>query len=246
MTAKSIYAKSLTRANRPIPCGKPTLRCFRRWRFCTDGTHGPNGNALLIRKAAECFLRNDEFSESLNSYLFLAREAAAAETPDQVGALGLCAVFEGLVGFLHSHFCAPEQSSEDASFDAVRSELARYANERAASAGGGSGAAASWKRFVGRIQSATALRPADKYRMLVEHFRLPWEKMSPALDAWKKYRNPLSHGKAPSGEVAEDMIVPSRIAGAINVLAAAAIGYSGLAVLSRIEDQFVRLPESLS
>ena len=40
----------------------------------------------------------------------------------------------------------------------------------------------------------------------------------------------------------DQLVATSRIAGAINVLAAAALGFSGLMVLSRIEDKYVRLP----
>lgn len=206
---------------------------------CANGANA----ALLIGKALECFLRGDEFAEALHHYCFLARGASADKTPRHVGALGLCAVLEGLVGLLHSHFCAAERRPEDVLFDSVRAELKRYASERAIVPDLAPAEGAMWNRFIGSIQSMQALRFREKYQRLVDHFRLPAEKMSLALKAWKKHRNSLAHGNSPTGEVGEEMLIVSRIAGAINVFAAAAIGYSGLAVLSRIEDQFVRLPE---
>ena len=199
--------------------------------------------ALLIGKAVECFVRGDEFAEALHHYCFLARGASADKTPKHVGALGLCAVLEGLVGLLHSHFCAAERRPEDILFESVRSELKRYAGQRAIVPDLAPAESEMWNRFIGSIQSMQALRFREKYQRLVEHFRLPAEKMSLALKAWKKHRNSLAHGNSSTGEVGEEMLIVSRIAGAINVFAAAAIGYSGLAVLSRIEDQFVRLPE---
>lgn len=40
----------------------------------------------------------------------------------------------------------------------------------------------------------------------------------------------------------EDLFQRSRIAGAINVLTGATLGYSGFAALSRIEEQYLMLP----
>lgn len=232
-------ADEFTTAPRQVP---QTIHTLLTERTCQSGSDA----TLFIRKAVECFLREDEFSESLNHFLFLAREASAKETPDHVGVLGLCAVFEGLVGFLHSHFCGSDEAKEDAAFDEVRVDLARYSKERADNREAQATTTTAWRRFIGMIQSAHALRPADKFQKVVAHFGLPVEKLSPALAAWRKTRNPLAHGMTPSMEFAEEAFASSRIAGVINVLAAAAIGYSGLAVLSRIEDQFVRLPEPRS
>ena len=39
---------------------------------------------VLIGKAVECFLREHDFAEKFDNYLFLTREAAADETPIQV------------------------------------------------------------------------------------------------------------------------------------------------------------------
>ncbi|HEY5894880.1 MAG TPA: hypothetical protein VIT91_16795 [Chthoniobacterales bacterium] len=212
------------------------------------GTTSSNGSdpTVLIGKAVECFLREDAFSKEFDNYLFLTREAAADETPIQVGTLGLCAVLEGFVSFLHQHFCGEKTSSGNAEFEQAKSTLIEFVKERANGVEQPPNMADSWKRFIGLLQSARPLRPADKYCQLVEHFRLPPGKMSAALEAWKVHRHPLAHGASAKDDRMDQLVATSRIAGAINVLAAAALGFSGLMVLSRIEDkiedEYIRLP----
>jgi hypothetical protein len=203
--------------------------------------HGSN-LALLIEKTVQRFLGDDALSKALDDYLFLAREAAGKDTPAHVGTLGLCAVFEGFVGFLYEHFCSGHDSLAGTDFEEARESLVQYAKKSAGSAKCPSAAPSAWQRFIGMIQGARSARPTDQFRQVVEHFRLPWKKMSPALDSWKKYRHPLAHGAGLQNDLMEQFVASSRIAGAINVLAAAAIGYSGTAVLSRIEDRFINLP----
>ncbi len=210
-------------------------------------TTSSNGSdpTVLIGKAVECFLREDSYSEQFDNYLFLTREAAADETPIQVGTLGLCAVLEGFVSFLHQHFCGEKASSDRTEFEEAKSTLVEFVKERANSVEQPAKMADSWKRFIGLLQSARPLRPADKYAQLVDHFRLPPEKMSAALEAWKAHRHPLAHGASANDDQMDQLVATSRIAGAINVLAAAALGFSGLMVLSRIEDKYIRLSPSL-
>lgn len=77
--------------------------------------------------------------------------------------------------------------------------------------------------------------------MLVIHFNLNWKQLEPALDAWKRQRNTLAHGKGAEFGI-KDLLETSRIAGAINILALAAIGYHGLASASVLEDAYIRIP----
>lgn len=197
--------------------------------------HGSDAKAF-ISKAVECFLRQDAFSKAFDDYLFLTREAAARDTPKHVGTLGICAVFEGFVGFLHKEFCGENEALKDVEFEEAKAVLIEFAKQRV-----GGPDATAWMRFVGLLHSARALRPADKFEQLVAHFRLPAEKMKPALDAWKAHRHPLAHG-ASADDPMDQMLATSQIAGAINVLAAAALGYTGVMILSRIDDKFIDLP----
>jgi hypothetical protein len=66
--------------------------------------------------------------------------------------------------------------------------------------------------------------------------------MSMALVSWNSQRSPLAHGATGDEGNLEDLFQRSRIAGAINVLIGATLGYSGFAVLSRIEEQYLMLP----
>jgi hypothetical protein len=198
----------------------------------------------LIEKAVRSFLRTDDFSKSLEHYIFVAREASASETPLQVGTLSLCATFEGLVELLHRRFCERESSPLVGEFRESCASLLRQIQEQRARAASEQKSVAAWERLAGIVSSAHPLRTSDCYRELVKHFQLPWQdKMAMALDSWKSQRHRLAHGATQDDAKLEDLFHNSRIAGGINVLIGAALGYSGLAVLSQIEDQYLTCPK---
>ena len=111
--------------------------CWPQWEYFSDGrdtvaeyataphTFSKNNHTLLtattcsngsqptqlIEKLLRVFLRADDFAENLDNYLFLAREAAGSDTPAHIRTLGLCTVFEGLVGFLYNHLCVREKEA---------------------------------------------------------------------------------------------------------------------------------------
>lgn len=197
----------------------------------------------VIEKAVRTFLLADDFSRSLEDYIFVAREAGANETPLQVGTLSLCATFEGLIGLLHKQVCEGESSAQTVEFRRARGILIRYIEEQRMSDASEQRPVIAWERFAAIVGSANPVGTADRYRELVNHFQLPWEdKMAKALDSWKSKRSRLAHGAALQEGKLEDLFHASRIAGAMNVLIGATLGYSGFAVLSRIEDQYLRLP----
>jgi hypothetical protein len=196
----------------------------------------------LIEKAVHTFVRTDEFSRSLEDYIFLAREAGAKETPLQVGTLSLCATFEGLVGLLHKQLCESESSAHIAEFREARAILMRHIEEQRTCAASEQKSVIAWERLGGILASAHPFRIADRYRQLAKHFQLPWEdNMAKALDSWNGQRHRLAHGAPQDDANLEDVFHQSRIAGAINVMIGATLGYSGLAVLSPIEDQYITL-----
>jgi hypothetical protein len=100
----------------------------------------------------------------------------------------------------------------------------------------------AWEGLEAIVSSANPLGTADRYRELVKHFQLPWEaKMSMALVSWNSQRSRLAHGASRAEGKLEDLFHTSRIAGAINVVIGASLGYSGFAALSQIEDQYIML-----
>lgn len=206
---------------------------------CANGSK----HAEVLSKATQCFLRGDSFSERMDAYLFVAREAAATKTPSHVGTLRLCSVFEGFTDLLYEELCSRSATSEESGFINAKSELVQFVEERVNNEAATCNMAA-WKRFLGLVQSARPLRVQDKFQHLIAYFGIPYDKLKPALDAWKSHRHSLAHGAETGDDGGIDqMLATSRIAGAINVLAAAALGCSGLMVLSRIEDRYVRLPD---
>jgi len=97
-------------------------------------------------------------------------------------------------------------------------------------------------RFTGMTTSGRFHRVKDQYQLLTEDFGLPWEgKMEIGIEAWKRQRNQLGHGSADGELELDDLFDKARLAGAINVLCACAIGHEGPIALSLIEDLFVRM-----
>jgi hypothetical protein len=140
----------------------------------------------VIEKAVDTFLRADEFSRSLEDYIFVAREAGANETPLQVGTLSLCATFEGLIGLLHKQVCEGESSAQTLEFLRARGILISYIEKQRRHDASEERPVIAWNRFAGIVSSATPVGTADRYRELVNHFQLPWEdKTEKELDSWK-------------------------------------------------------------
>jgi hypothetical protein len=201
-----------------------------------------NGAKLqdAFRCLLETFLVNDKFADKFSHSLFLSREAGGDTTPRNVGSLGLCAVFEGMVELLHAKFIMTEQTPEEIAFEEEKARLAAGVAERLKGCPDGPMKGAL-ERFSGIISSSKSYRPADKFQMLVKHLNLDWSKLEPAMVAWKRQRNTLAHGKSTEFRM-KDLLDTSKIAGAINILALAAIGYHGLASASVLEDDYIRIP----
>lgn len=202
---------------------------------CANGARVQN----VFEHLMACILTEDQFSKDLTHNLLLAREAGGSSTPHSVGTLGLCAVLEGLVALLHQRFVKVEITKASGAFEAKKNKLAKILQKQLTSSKLAEDETAL-KRLAGLVGSAQCYRPADKFEQLSKHFNLPWGKMEPVWKAWARQRNPRAHGKTANNYDLKDLIDGSRIAGGINILVLAAIGYSGLASLSKLEDEYLR------
>ncbi len=199
-----------------------------------------NGSSLktFIDGALPIFLSESKFAQELQGHIFRAREAGFHETPFRLGLLGLCTAFEGLVGCLHEQIQI-DSSECEREFAFVRKELSAEIERRIVQ---NPKREDILRRFAGMIASAEFHRVIDQFEALAKHFDLTWKgKMQLAAEAWKRQRNRLAHGSHGSDLNLEDLFDRSRIAGAINVLSACAIGYEGLIALSEVEDSFVNV-----
>jgi len=203
----------------------------------------PDGTALtsLLEVATIMFLRTDSFATRLKHLLFLLREAGASSAPQSIGLLGFCAIFEGIVGLLHRELIPPGKAAHLEGFSSVKGEVQKFVGEQLRQELDESRKTA-FKRLQGQIGGAGSARHIDKYRELCGHFGLAWEKMSVAWNAWNSHRHGLAHGSSEQSTGVDSWLAASRIAGACNVLALAAIGYKGVSSLSRLEDKYIDLP----
>lgn len=91
------------------------------------------------------------------------------------------------------------------------------------------------QRFQGMLSGREYYRPRDKFDVLVEKLNLSW-------NAWNSQRHTRAHGSSDEFST-KDLIASSRIAGAINILALAALGYTGQCCISALEDDYIHLSE---
>ena len=160
--------------------------------------------------------------------------------PHGTGTLGLCAVFEGLVRLLAKKFLVEaDDVALETSFLSAKDTVRNHV-ESLISGTVGSVELTSLIRLRNLVGSASFRRPQDSFRRLVSHFALAPEKMEPGLMAWEAQRNIRAHGGAGDTSL-EDLTHQGRIAGAINVLAACAVGFKGLMPLAYLENTYIRL-----
>lgn len=210
------------------------------WRLLSE-TACANGADLRLAlvSATKFFLRGDAVSELVQRTLYLCRQSSLRVAPLDVGTLSLCAVFEGLVTGLHRNLAAPDGTPEAVAFNTAKAELLTLARQRESEGVPG------FSRLVGLLSSAKPYRAKDALQWLASHLGLRWEtEMTDALAAWTSERHALAHGSEPEEDSCDRMTNQSRLAGAINLIVARLVGYTGLAIFSAVESRYVRLSES--
>lgn len=209
-----------------------TSWCLLSERTCA---HGADLGLALV-SATKFFLHNDTISELVQRSLYLCRQSSSRVTPLDVGTLSMCAVLEGLVTTLHRQLAAPDKTPEAIAFESARNKLLALARRRE------SRGVPGFVRLVGLLSAAKPYRMKEAMQSLATHLDLRWEpEMKDAFAAWTAERNALAHGSEPDDESCDRMTNQSRLAGAVNLIVARLIGYSGLAVFSAVESRLVRL-----
>lgn len=93
----------------------------------------------------------------------------------------------------------------------------------------------------GKLRSVERCR---KWKLIMDRLQLPWNAVfEPAWKSWEQFRHPLAHGFNEVPEQASETIFDaySRITGAIYILMAKSMGYTGDMTSSLLEDKFVSL-----
>lgn len=231
----------------PFKTVKHTLKVPRESRKSDSAllTDTACANGADFADALQCatvfFLNKAQLGADVNELLFLSRSATSSQTPHEVGTLALCSIFEGMVDHLDEALLSEVEHEHEAVFDEAKKTLLAACNElKGGLPANSTNLARSYERLAGSVGAARFARFKDKLERLVAHLGLPWANcFDLALSAWQKNRNSLAHGKLASRSLELDS--QSRMAGAINLLVAAAMGYKGLAVFSRGEDRYQRI-----
>jgi hypothetical protein len=197
----------------------------------------------LGNPSLDFFSAKTEATKRIATLLHIARQAGAPHVAFDLGLVGLCTVFEGVVDALFKEArlneTLIEESTELQAFKKAREEvLDQIAAQGDLDAG--------YKRLQSVIQAAEVVRKREKVIAIAKHLGLDWEStLKPAFHAWDTERHPGAHGaynqESDEAVIAERMFSKSRIAGGINLLVAKRIGYKGLAIRSMLEDDFVTL-----
>lgn len=191
-----------------------------------------------LNEAYSFFERRTSLSQMALQALWLLRASNAAGTPQQITLMALCVLLESLSSSIFDSLNL-EPNSEREQFDDAKREILAWldANPNLEKIG--------YSRLRNCIKSAAPLRPADKYRLVCEHFGIKWEGlMFDAWQIWRKTRHQSVHSVLDSETTRspEDHFnAIGRIAGAINILILKLIGYSGIVSSSVFEDKFSKI-----
>jgi len=202
-------------------------------------------NIIGLINCAWDFFRSDPGSETISRILHLIRQATQKGTPLAIGLLAQCTLLEGVIEVLHARLDPPAKGFTDGVFAALTGHLLDKLAQAHPSVmpemptPEQSAALVEAKtRLANFVGSARLLRPEDKLRRVAAHFGLSDAGfVAPLLKEWKAHRNPLAHGSEKKGAPGETMMAYSRIAGALYILVAKSMRYSGRIVASRFEDR---------
>ena len=175
------------------------------------------------------FLCDSPIADKISSTTNLTRAVGGKSL--RLATLVHAVLFEGLVDVLYEQIAPPPRSEEerkaDEAFERVRTAEQNEITNKMKTAE--EPEATAYRRLLGLLTTAKALRTKEKFERLAAHYKL--RGLEECLDAWGKARNPVAHGalwSVDSPEVIEgDWRNGSLIASAINVLILKSIGYTG-------------------
>jgi hypothetical protein len=191
-----------------------------------------------IALAYAYFLPHSAKSREMSNFLFHFREGAKGKVHVRISATVLCPILENLVRSLASEFKL--RGARDENFEKVRTQ-AVTALKAAQTGCTDEELKPIFDRFIGRSEKMEEWDTSEYFRALVAHFGLVWEpRWEQIFTIWKKHRNLVLHrGKTnPDDDYRDDLIVCSRIAGAINVLVLKRFGFSGQVRWSAYNDDY--------
>jgi hypothetical protein len=191
-----------------------------------------------ISLAYAYFLPHSVKSREMSNFLYHFREGAKGKVHARISATVLCPFLENLVRSLVSEFKL--RGARDENFEKVRNQ-AVTALKTAQSGCPDEALKPIFDRFIGRCEKMEEWDTSEYFRALIAHFGLSWEpRWEQIFTLWKKHRNLVLHrGKSdPDDDYRDDLIVSSRIAGAINVLVLKRFGFSGQVRWSAYNDDY--------
>jgi hypothetical protein len=177
-------------------------------------------------------------SREMSNFLYHFREGAKEKVHRRISATVLCPFLENLVRGLASEFKL--RGTRDVNFESVR-DLAVAVLKNAQTQCADEVLKPIFDRFIGRCEKMDEWDTSEYFRAVTAHFGLAWEpRWDQIFTLWKTHRNLVLHrGKSdPDDDYSDDLIVSSRIAGAINVLVLKRFGFSGQVRWSAYNDDY--------
>jgi hypothetical protein len=165
-------------------------------------------------------------------------EGAKEGVHTRIAATVLCPFLENLVRSLASKYDL--RAVKDVSFEKVRGKTVEVLKATQAQCTD-EALKPIFDRFIGRCEHLDEWDTSQLFRVVTAHFGLAWEpRWEQIFSLWKKHRNLVLHrGKRdPDDDYRDDLVVSSRIAGAINVLVLKTFGFSGQVRWSAFNDDY--------
>ena len=194
-----------------------------------------------ISLAYAYFLPHSIESREMSNFLYHYREGAKEGVHTRIAATVLCPFLENLVRSLASKYDL--RAVKDANFEKVRGQTVEALKTAQSQCTDGA-LKPIFDRFIGRCEHMDEWDTSQLFRVVTAHFGLAWEpRWEQIFSLWKKHRNLVLHrGKRdPDDDYRDDLIVSSRIAGAINVLVLKTFGFSGQVRWSAFNDDYGKI-----
>jgi hypothetical protein len=183
---------------------------------------------------------NPTFPSEIRDYLSELQLTSVSGMNPSHSRLAVCRIFEGVVNLLFDDLGLSEvakASLEVQSFNKAKISTVRWLSKRKRQ---------GFKRLHSIIQNATPLTTAEKFRAVLQHYRMHFEGIpKQILSDWKERRNPLAHGRSDVEEGNQENLkawfAQSRIAGGVIMLILKRMGYRGPMRISSLENTYIEI-----
>lgn len=191
----------------------------------------------VFSKAYRFFERKNILSETIAKILFYLRESTKREVHNKVRTMSLCALLEHLVRAICRHEIRSVSNEQE-----LRTILAEYDVPTLSMINAGRQLESLVKKVIKEMKNPKPFTACKLFHRAFKITNQAWDqKAQDAFNYWKSNRNKLLHDGDHESDQTDELLVESRLAGAINILVLKLMGYSGITLVSAFEDNYRKI-----